>query len=490
MAASEAVPFVKSGGLGDVVGSLSDALIRRGHQVTKILPLHRSVRSAIPPKSTRIPMSLPIADQVIFADLIRCPADADRSEILFVDYPPYFDREGLYVDANGRDYPDNCQRFVLLCKAVLQALTILDMRIDVVHAHDWQTGLVPVYLRTHDRRDPRLRSTASVFTIHNIAFQGRFPLGTWPATGLDRGLLSVDGLEYWGEWSMMKGAIHWSERFTTVSPTYAKEIQRAEFGYGMEGVIQSRLHRLSGITNGIDVERWNPATDAHLVQRYDRTTWREGKRACKGALLARAGLPARLDYPLVGMVGRMTTQKGYDVIASIAKDLLATDLRFVVLGTGESQIEQMMRQWGRIYPDRVWTQIAFDEPLARQIYAASDMFLMPSRFEPCGLSQLYALRYGSIPIVHATGGLLDTVRDATPANLEQGVATGFHFRPFEPARIVDGLTRAREAIRSPEVWGRIVDRAMSEDWSWDQSARKYEAVYEQAMSDARARSEA
>lgn len=485
MASSEAVPFVKTGGLGDVVGALSEALARRGHVVKLILPLFRSALEALPSNVVRMPIPIEIGGQTVSAQIVRCPSRAGWPEALFVDYPPFFDRENLYVDGDGRDYSDNSQRFALFSKAVVEAANLLEWNVDVFHAHDWHAGLVPVYLRTTHAADPRFRSAAVVYTIHNVAYQGRFPVSEFPETGLDSSLLSVDGLEYWGDWSMMKGGILWSDQITTVSPTYAREIRQPEFGEGMDGVIQSRQGRLTGITNGIDLETWNPATDPSLVRHYDRATWRQGKRACKEELLAKAGFPLHADYPLVGMVGRMTNQKGYDVLASIAKNLLATDLRFVVLGMGDVAIEEMMRQWGRMYPDRVWVRIAFDEPLARQIYSASDMFLMPSRFEPCGLSQLYALRYGSIPIVHATGGLVDTVRDATPANLEQGTATGFHFRPFEAARIIDALTRAREAFCAPGAWARLVDRAMSEDSSWDKSAVCYEEVYEQSITEHR-----
>lgn len=482
-AASEAAPFAKTGGLADVAGALPNVLAQRGHRVALIHPLYRASRAAARGATVRASFDVSVGAERVSVQIRSASGASDRVQVLFVDCPRYFDRDGIYVDDQGRDYPDNCQRFALFSRAAIQAVEALGIDVDVFHVHDWQTALVPVLLRTQYSRHPRLRRAACVLTIHNAAFQGRFPRALWPATGLDASLYSVEGLEFWGDWSMLKGGVQYADRITTVSPTYAREICEASSGLGLEGVFRAHAHRLVGIVNGIDSTAWDPKTDRSLAANYEAATWRTGKGECKRALCDELGLPFRMDRPLIGIVGRLTRQKGYDVIPQVAKDLLKADLQVAALGRGEPAIEEMMRQWSQFYPDRVHVRIEFDEGAARRIYAASDMFLMPSRFEPCGLSQLYAQRYGSVPIVHATGGLVDTVVDATPANLERGAATGFHFRPFGPRALVDATTRALDAHRSTRVWGAIVERAMRKDWSWGKAVGRYEEAYRAAIRD-------
>jgi starch synthase len=480
-AASEAAPFAKTGGLADVAGALPNVLAQRGHRVALVHPLYRATRAEVGGATVRASFDVPVGAERIPVQILSASGPSDRVQVLFVDCPRYFDREGLYVDERGREHPDNCQRFVLFSRAAIEAVATLGWGADVFHVHDWQTALVPVLLRTEYSDHPQLRRAASVLTIHNAAFQGRFPRALWPTTGLDASLYSVEGLEFWGDWSTLKGGVQFADWITTVSPTYAREICEAPGGMGLEGVFRAHAHRLAGIVNGIDASAWDPRTDRSLAANYDATTWRAGKRECKRALCEAVGLPFRPERPLIGIVGRMTRQKGLDVVPEVAKDFLELDVQVAALGKGEPAIEETMRQWSRCYPDRVHVRIAFDEVAARRIYAASDMFLTPSRFEPCGLSQLYAQRYGSVPIVHATGGLVDTVADATPGNLERGAATGFHFRPFGPRALVDALTRALDAHRSPQVWGGIVEGGMRADWSWDKAVGRYEEAYRSAI---------
>ena len=480
MVASEAVPYAKTGGLADVVGSLAPTLARAGHTVTLILPLYRTVRSRL--RNVRVVDSLRVMvnNERVSCTVLEDPAAAPV-RVLLIDQPGYFDREGIYVDRFGKDYADNSKRFSFFCRAALDIVQRQNIPVDAFHLHDWQTGLIPIYARTFYREHPAISKAGMVFTIHNLAFQGRFPADEWNVTGLDQSHFSMDGLEFWNDWSMIKGAILWADQITTVSPTYAKEILEPADGYGLEGVIKRRSHRLVGITNGIDVDTWNPATDPQLARTYDRFTWREGKAACKKAFQDSKGLAPLTNVPLVGMVGRMTYQKGTDLLVQIAKNLLNMPIQLAILGAGDAPLENVARQFGRLYPDRIFVHVGFDESLAHEIYAASDWFLMPSRFEPCGLSQLYALRYGSVPIVHAVGGLIDTVQDATPPNLENGIATGFHFSEIDPPSLLAAIARARDAYQNPNVWSPIVEAAMKKDWSWSRSAAAYEEVYRRAV---------
>lgn len=486
MVASEAVPYAKTGGLADVVGSLAPILAKRGHAVTLILPLYRSVRTKL--RNVRVVDSLrvPVNNEPVSCTVIEDPAAAPV-RVLLLDQPNLFDREGMYVDRFGKDYSDNSKRFSFFCRAALEIVQRQNIPVDAFHLHDWQAGLIPVYVRTLYRQHPIIGQAGTIFTIHNLAFQGRFAADEWNVTGLDTSLFSMEGLEFWGDWSMIKGGLLWADQITTVSPTYAKEILEPEDGYGLEGVIKQRAHRLVGITNGIDVDTWNPATDAHLARNYDVNSWRDGKSACKSAFQSSHGLSPNRDVPLMGMVGRMTYQKGTDLLVQIAKNLLNMPIQLAILGAGDGPLENVARQFGKLYPDRIAAHVGFDESLAHQIYAASDWFFMPSRFEPCGLSQLYALRYGAVPIVHAVGGLIDTVQDATPTNLENGTATGFHFSDVDAQSSLAAIARGRDAFQNPGVWSRIVGAGMKKDWSWSRSAASYEEVFQRAKELARER---
>lgn len=478
--ASESAPFIKTGGLGDVVGSLSAEMAQRSHDVTLVLPYYADLKIRVGEPPVVGQFSVLVGETLLHAQIRELRAEAGV-RVLFLDQPESFARPGVYVDPTGRPFDDNDVRFVVLAKGALLAADLLNIPVDIVHAHDWPAGMVPVYARTLFHQSPRWRQAGMVFTLHNIEFQGRFPRSRWYVAGLDESLFSIDGLEFWGDWSMLKGGLLWGDQLTTVSPTYAIEIRTPEMGFGFDGVVRRRVSQLTGVINGIDIQAWNPAVDPNLPLPYDVTRWRAGKTAAKRLLESKTQLKVRDDVPLVGMVGRLTHQKGIDLLGGIAKDLLEMNLQLVILGVGEPALEGLVRQFAACYPDRVWTKIDFDEQLAHLIYAGSDLFLMPSRSEPCGLSQLYALRYGSVPIVHATGGLADTVRDATPENLRAGTANGFHFEEFSAAGLASALSQARQAYATPSVWEKLVARGMSEDWSWSRSAKRYEEIYSRAL---------
>ena len=502
MIASEAHPFATTGGLAEVVGALPRALARLGHTVTIIIPRYRRV-SHVPPIATTNPTphradaaspfpvqtsaqgaaSAPVEDGEAVIDFggrrepvtfYSQPLD-ERLRIVFVDAPDLFDREGLYGTAD-RDYPDNAVRFALFSRAALEYIRIRGRRPSVIHTHDWQTGLVAAYQKMLFSDDPVVGRVPAVFTIHNLAFQGVFPASTLAEVGLPWDVFNVQAMEFWGQVSFLKAGINFSERITTVSPTYAKEILSREAGFGMEGVLARRAEDLCGILNGIDITRWNPATDEFVPAHYDAGDL-AGKTAAKRYLLETAGLPHGEDAlrrPLIGIVSRLTDQKGFDLIAAAADELMTLDAAWVMLGDGDRRYEDLLRELASRYPDRVSATIPYQERLEHLIEAGADAFLMPSRFEPCGLNQLNSLRYGTLPIVRATGGLDDTVTDASDAG---GRGTGFKFEDYTPEALVGAVRRALEAYRRPESWRTLQRRAMEKDYSWDVSAREYVKVY-------------
>jgi starch synthase len=475
MVASEAHPFAKTGGLAEVAASLTDALGQLGHQVTLVLPRYRQV--AIDGEvrgDVRLQTRLAFGDRlqpVVFYERRL----SERVTVVFVDAPELFDREGLYGTSAG-DYPDNALRFAVFSRAALEYPRLRGMRPSVIHAHDWQAGLVPVYQKMHLSNDPFVGGVPAVFTIHNLAFQGVFPASTLPAIGLGFEVLDVQGLEFWGNISYLKGGINFSEKITTVSPGYAMEIVQPEFGFGFEGVLARRAADLVGILNGIDTARWTPTADEFVPASFSADD-RRGKRDAKRAVLSAAGLPVddqALARPLIGLISRLTDQKGFDLIVAASRELMALDAAWVMLGSGERRYEDAWRAFAASLPDRVSTTIGFDERLAHLIEAGADMFLMPSRFEPCGLNQMYSLRYGTVPIVRATGGLNDTVTDADAAP-ETG--TGFKFVEYSPGALVGAVHRALAAFGDAGRWAAIAERGMREDHSWDASAREYVKVY-------------
>jgi starch synthase len=487
MVTAEAFPFAKTGGLGDVVPSLAEVLARRGHDVTVILPYWPAgVRNRTPgiirnDLSTSFPH-----DPANFS--LREHQDQAGLRYLLIDQPGYFDRAGLYSEPGGEAYADNARRFAFLGRAALEVMRSRSRPIDILHLHDWHTGLIPLQAESLPQSVPALRRTGIVFTIHNAAYQGRFGQQDWSVTGLPEGEFTFEGIEYWGDWSSLKAGIISADMITTVSPTYAAELLTPEHGMGMEGVLAQRASRLVGIVNGIDIDDWNPASDPNIETTYDVESFLEGKAKNKRRCQEEFGLPTLPDVPLVGIVGRLAHQKGIDILSELAKHLLNREIQLAILGQGEPAIQDLVTQCARCYPDRVAARIGFDEPLARRIFAGSDWFFMPSRFEPCGLSQLYAMRYGSIPIAHSVGGLADTIADASPSAIENQTATGFLFHDLTEQGVIGAFTRATEAYRHPRTWNGLITTAMRTDWSWDRSVAPYERVYGQAALFAQARS--
>jgi starch synthase len=474
MVASEAHPFATTGGLGEVAGSLPLALARLGHRVTIVLPRYRDVQAGDAPGT---PVTLPFGDRHQEV-MLHTRNVAGGVDAVLVDAPALFDRDGLY-GVGSRDYADNAWRFAVLSRAALEYARLTGERPSVIHAHDWQAGLVPVFQKMLFPSDPVVGGVPVVFTIHNLAFQGVFPREIVPILGLPDDVLHVDAMEFWGQVSYLKAGVNFSERITTVSPTYAREILQPELSFGFSGVLARRAADLTGILNGIDTERWNPAGDAFVAAAFSADDL-DGKRRAKRLALAAAGLPAdeaALARPLIGSITRLTDQKGMDLVAAVADELMARDAAWIMLGSGEEHYEGLWRHLARLHPDRVSATIGFDERLAHLIEAGADMFLMPSRYEPCGLNQQYSLRYGTVPIVRATGGLADTVRDA---DAHGAAGNGFSFEGLEPGAMLEALDRALTAFRNSSRWKRIQQVGMREDRGWDASAREYVKVYGQA----------
>ncbi len=472
--AAEVDPFAKTGGLADVAAALPRALEVLGHDVRIVLPRYRAV-AADRFGLTRV--GDPLA--------IRCGADTfpcavwetrlprSRIPVYCIEQDRLFGRDGIYQEG-GRDYPDNLTRFSVFSQAALAMLPGLGFQPEIVHAHDWQAALACAQLAFGaPGRDPFFSSTKTVFTIHNLAYQGVFPRSQWPLAQLPDQAFSVDGLEFYGQLSCLKGGLCSAGVLTTVSPTYREEIQAAAFGCGLDGVLRARRERLVGILNGIDLEEWNPGTDPHLPARYTADD-RFGKAKCTQALRRRLGLADR-PHLLIGMIQRLAEQKGIDTLLSAMKPLLALPVQLVILGTGEPAFHDTLAAAAKAHPGQLAAVLAFDNALAHQIEAGADAFLMPSRFEPCGLNQMYSMRYGTVPIVHRVGGLADTVIDAG-----QPGATGFVFEPLSVGTVVAAIRRASEVFEDRAQWARLMAAGMAQDFSWTRSARAYADVYARA----------
>ena len=477
--ASEAYPLVKTGGLGDVLYSLPHALAARGADIRLLLPGYRTLLAQLDAIRILGWVDLRGADGPLSVRILETRHPEYAFPLWVADCPQLYDRPGNpYVGADGQDWPDNAERFAVFARVAVQlARDALDLgwQPAVVHTHDWQTGLVPAFLA-----DLPLRPK-SVFTIHNLAYGGYFSHGDFVRLQLPSPWWSHEGVEFHGGFSMLKAGIVYADAVTTVSPTYAAEICTPEFGYGLDGLLRSRQHKLSGILNGIDTTVWNPSTDIHLPAHYSVGRIQPGKRRNKQALLERflgQADEAALRAPLVGLVGRLVEQKGVDWVLAAMPPLLAeTDVRFVLLGSGQAGYEQKLLRLARQHPERVMVEIGYDEPLAHLIEAGADMFLMPSRFEPCGLNQMYSLRYGTPPIVFRTGGLADTVVDANAATLDDGSATGFAFDTPQVGAMLDAVRRALELYRQPAPWRRLQQAGMRVSFDWSESADRYLALY-------------
>jgi len=493
LAASEVVGFAKTGGLADVVGTLPIALARRGVDCAVILPLYRAARNARhKPEPTDHTLRVRVGHKVVDARLWRSRLPDSDVPVILVEQNHYFDRDGLYQHANPdgsrHDYGDNAERFAFFNRAVLEALPRLTFWPDVLHANDWQAGLIPAMLRAdYERRhccdrNEYYRRVRCLFTIHNLAYQGVFPHWDLPLTGLGWHLFNHHQLEFYGQLNFLKAGLVFADQISTVSPTYAREIQTPYYGHGLQGVLYERRDRLTGIVNGVDYRVWDPAADRHLPASYSADAVQPGKAKCKAALQERFGLGVEAATPLLGVVARLAEQKGIELILSAAPALLRDRAQLVVLGDGEPHYQARLRDLARSFPGRVGLLLGFDEPLAHRIEAGADIFLMPSLYEPSGLNQLYSLRYGTPPVVRATGGLADTVTDTTPETLADGTATGFRFVAFNGDAFLEAVRRAIDLYRNrPEDWRRVVGAAMRQDWSWDRSAAEYERLYQRVL---------
>jgi starch synthase len=469
--ASECVPFSKTGGLADVVGALPRALVALGHQVSVYTPRYRQTKLADPQTVVRS-ITVPFDDHYRFCSIVAAGKQAGVS-FYFVEYPPFFDRDALYGTSAG-DYPDNAERFALFSRAVLEASKILGVP-QVFHCHDWQSALVPVLLRTQYSEDPAFRDVASVFTIHNMGYQGLFPPDTLPLLTLPWDLFAITKMEFFGNVNFLKGALVYSDFITTVSRKYSQEIQTTEFGFGLEGVLRDRAATVTGILNGVDYDEWSPQTDKFIVAKYSPNDL-AGKAKCKQDLLAAFGVTnPDLKLPVIGIVSRFAAQKGFDLIAQIMDRLAREEMIVVALGNGDKQYEEMFLRLQKQFPQKIAVKVAYDNAVAHKIEAGSDMFLMPSKYEPCGLNQIYSLKYGTVPIVRATGGLDDTIEPWDPRT---GKGTGFKFSEYSGESLLLTVKHALQAFRDQSSWEILMKNGMNKDFSWNASAKDYVRVYE------------
>jgi len=474
-AAPESVPFAKTGGLADVVGALSKEILKLGHEVAVYLPLYAAVRPHLigEIKYAVRSITIPFPHGNRFVGIVD-GGERDGVKFYFVDCPEMFDRQGLYGN-NGDSYSDNADRFGLFCRAVLEAAKILGVP-DVFHVHDWEAALIPVLLRTVYSADPVLKHCATVLTIHNAAYQGSFPSATTEQLLLPWEIFTFDKLEHFNTFNFLKGGIAYADALTAVSPKYAEEIQTPEFGSGLDGALRQRHADLHGILNGVDYSEWDPATDGNLAGHYTPADL-SGKRECRKDLLHAFGLEVPEQTPVLGICSRFASQKGFDLLEQIAGRLAERDVAVVALGTGEPYYEKFFRDFAYANSGRFAVQIRYDDALAHKVEAGSDIFVMPSHFEPCGLNQIYSLKYGTVPVVRATGGLDDTVEEWNPAI---NAGTGFKFAPYEAQALLDAIDRALAAFYDKKQWSQLMQNGMAQNFSWDKPAREYVAVYEEA----------
>ena len=501
-ASSEVVPFSQTGGLADVAGALPVELAQLGHKVSVYTPYYRCVKK-VDPKAKAVAQGVaPVGGETIpwtlYASSLHLGRSAEHSphnpvaaagggrgrgrghlDVYLIGCDAFFDREGLYGTPQA-DYADNCRRFVFFCQASLAAAKARGEAPDVWHCHDWQAALIPVYLRTTLASDPFHAAAATVFSIHNLSYRGLFWHWDWPLLNLPWQHYNWRELEFNGRMSLLKGALVHADLLATVSPTYAREIRTPVFGYGLEGVLTERKDVLFGIANGIDARAWNPRTDAFLPATYGPEDL-AGKGVCKEALRQKLNLP-QSSAVVVGMIGRLVEQKGFDLVAQCVEELLRRNIQLVVLGAGRDDFQRLLQRTQAAHPDKIAAVFAFDNALAHLIEAGSDIFIMPSRYEPCGLNQLYSLAYGTPPVVHCVGGLADTVTDTTPETLADGSTTGFLFHEHTAKALLGSLDRALKILfEQPEVWRKIQVKGMNQDWSWRRSALKYQEAYECAI---------
>jgi starch synthase len=478
----EVVPFAKTGGLADVVGALSKVLPKLGCEVKTILPKYKMVEEE---KFKLVSAALPlpeikIGDKKLKFRLKRCKLQESEAEYLFLENKGYYDREELYRDnKTGYDYVDNDERFILFARGVLEIVKAMNWKPELIHCNDWQSALIPAYLRTMYEDEEFYNSIATLFTIHNIAYQGNFPKETFEKLGLETELFyPLSPFEYWGKINFLKTGISYADLLNTVSERYAVEIQSGpEFGYGMEGILRDRNQDLYGVLNGIDYEEWSPGKDKLIPYNYGRgNPWVKKKN--KEFLLKQAGLEFNETIPLIGMISRLASQKGFDLLQEISEKIMSLELKLVLLGTGEEKYHRFLSELEKKHPRKVKIYLKYDNKLAHLIEAGSDIFLMPSRYEPCGLNQLYSLKYGTIPVVRETGGLADTIEDYNP---QAKKGTGFVFKDYNGEELLSALNRALELFRDKDAWKDLMLQGMEKDFSWEASAKRYIQLYNKAI---------
>lgn len=483
IASPEVVPFAKTGGLADVCGALPQALARLGHQVKVILPKYRTVGGAkFKLEDVKGEISpVPVGDKDVKIAVKSHKLASPKVEYLFIDSDKHYDREELYKDpSTGLDYQDNNERFILFARGILEILKATNWRPHIIHANDWQSALIPAYLKTLYAGDPFFRQSATVFSVHNLAYQGSFPKSTFDKIGVPEDLFyPTSPFEFWGKVNFMKAGISYADVINTVSETYAVEIQSgSEFGHGLEGVLRTRNQDLYGIVNGIDYDVWSPEKDKLISHNFSQNDL-SGKKRNKELLLKICGLPrSSTDVPLIGVISRLADQKGFDLLAKISDELLSSELQMVILGTGDEKYHRLFQKIHMRYPDKISVNLRFDNPLAHLIEAGSNMFLMPSRYEPCGLNQLYSLRYGTVPIVRKTGGLADTIESYDP---QTGQGTGFVFKNYDASELLDTVKQALDVYKDKSAWTKLMKNGMSKNFSWEASAKKYVELYHKAI---------
>ena len=472
----EANPFARTGGLAEVISDLAESLVKSGHETKVVLPLYRQAREAgVPLSFTGVTFTIPLSLKNLVAEIYRATLPSGV-EYLFIGQDTFFNREGLYGTAYG-DFEDNAERFIFFSRAVVEMIEIMDLALDICHCQEWQSGLVPVYFRTLYHERPRLQRLPVVYTVHNVGYQGIFSAYDLPLTGLGWELLTPKALEFYGKINLMKGGLVFADLINTVSSKYREEIMTPEFGFGLEGVFQERAAELVGILEGVNYDRWDPRRDPYLTASYSPDNL-EGKKTCKAHLMQHFGLDLPLTRPLVGMNTRLVERKGIDLVENILEDMMQLEVGFVLQGTGEERHQYMLQEIAAKYPGRIGLAISYSEELAHRLIAGTDLFLMPSRYEPCGLDQLYCLRYGTVPIVRATGGLDETIQEYNPAT---GEGNGFKFNGYTPAELLAAVHRALKLYENPPAWENLLRKNMALDFSWDTVTPKYIALYERAI---------
>lgn len=475
IASPEIYPFVKTGGLADVTGALPKALSKMGIETRVILPKHKGIEEqGFPIKYTGNTISCRVSQSYVDAEVVESEYDGIKAYLIEKD--EYYYRDYLYSTPDG-DYLDNAERFSFFAKSIIEAIKVVGFIPDVLHCNDWETSLAPVFLRTLYKDDPELQNVATLLTIHNLGYQGIFWHYDMHLLDIGWEYFTPEYLEFFGHINFLKGGIVFSDVLNTVSKKYSEEIQTAEFGCGLDGILQTRNQDLFGIVNGVDYDEWSPEKDKYIPARYDSQK-QDGKKICKAALQKVFGLPVDEKTPLVATISRLADQKGFDLIASSMEEMLATGIQYMILGTGERKYHDLFERLSKQHPKTFSVKIAYDNNLAHLMEAGSDMFLMPSRYEPCGLNQIYSLKYGTVPIVRGVGGLEDTIIDYTHFP-DKG--TGFKFYDYTDVALLDAIGRALEVFKDKKSWDELVQKCMKEDFSWGKSAREYAEIYGKAI---------